>query len=74
MPPSLEILRTVERELETILRLASEDQVRRAVARLNDQIRKANFAITWGPPSTLNLLDVEQIVGKWRNGRNHRGD
>lgn len=65
LPPSLEIHRTVERELKTTMRLPTEAQVRRAVARLNDQIRKANFAITWGPPSTIGPLDVDEIVGRW---------
>jgi hypothetical protein len=59
LPPSLEILRTVERKLENIFRLRDEEQVRRAVGRLNEQIRKANFAITWGPASTIGPLDVD---------------
>ena len=66
LPPSLEILRTVERRLENIIRLRSEEQVRRAVGRLNDEIRKANFAITWGPASTIGPLDVDDIVARWR--------
>jgi hypothetical protein len=66
LPPSLEILRTVERKLENIFRLRDEEQVRRAVGRLNEQIRKANFAITWGPASTIGPLDVEDVVARWR--------
>jgi hypothetical protein len=66
LPPSLEILRTVEREMERIMRLRREDQVRRAVVRLNEEIRRANFAITWGPASTVGLLDVDDIVAQWR--------
>lgn len=66
LPPSLEILRTVEREIESILKLRREDEVRRAVGRLNLQIRKANFAITWGPASTIGPLNVEEVVAQWR--------
>jgi hypothetical protein len=69
LPPSLEILRTVERELQTIMRLRDEGEVRRAVSRLNDEIRKANFAITWGPASSIGLLDVEDTVAQWRDAR-----
>lgn len=66
LPPSLEILRVVERGLEEIGSLRREDEVRNAVAALNEKIRQANFAITWGPPSTLNPLDADEIVAQWR--------
>jgi hypothetical protein len=72
LPPSLEILRTVEQGLETIAGLRHEDEVRRAVATLNDRIRRANFAITWGPPSTVGLLDADEVVARWRTRQ--RGD
>lgn len=66
LPPSLEILRTVERELAAIVKLRHESQVRRAVARINEEIRQANFAIAWGPPSTISVLDVDEVVARWR--------
>jgi hypothetical protein len=66
LPPSLEILRVVERGLEEIGSLRREDEVRNAVAALNEKIRQANFAITWGPPSTLSPLDADEIVAQWR--------
>lgn len=47
---------------------SDETQVRLAVRRLNEQIRQANFAITWGPPSTIGPLDVEEVVARWRAG------
>ncbi|HEV3024711.1 MAG TPA: DUF1992 domain-containing protein [Pirellulales bacterium] len=69
LPPSLEILRTVEQGLQAIAGLEHENEVRRAVAQLNDKIRKANFAIAWGPPSTVGLLDVDEVVARWRAAR-----
>ncbi len=66
LPPGLEILRTVEREMDRILHLRSEEEVRHAVEQLNDQIRQANFAITWGPDSTASLLDADEVVARWR--------
>ena len=74
LPPSLEILRTVEQELQAILGLPNEGQVRHAVARLNEQIRKANFAITCGPPSTAGLLDVDEVIARWRHGPHYDED
>jgi len=68
LPPSLEILRTVEQGLEAIVILKHERDVRRAVEELNEKIRKANFAITWGPPSTVVLLDADEVVARWRAG------
>jgi len=69
LPPSLEILRKVEQGLEAIAQLRHESEVRRAVSRLNDEIRRANFAITWGPPSTLAPLDADEVVSQWRERR-----
>jgi hypothetical protein len=66
LPASLEILRVVERELQRIATLMYEADVRRAVAALNEQISKASFAITSGPPSTIGPLDADEIVRKWR--------
>lgn len=66
LPPSLEILRVVEQGLEEIWSLRQEVAVRNAVAALNEKIRRANFAITWGPPSTLCPLEADEIVAQWR--------
>lgn len=72
LPPSLEILRTIEKELEAICLLPRESDVRRAVAKLNDKIRSANFAITSGPASTASLLDVEDVVSRWQSRQDSR--
>src|SRR5215469_3828915 len=69
LPPTLEILRTVEQGLQAIAGLRHEDEVRRAVSQLNDKIRRANFAVTWGPPSTVALLDADEVVARWREGQ-----
>ncbi len=69
LPPSLEILREIERGLGRIWTLAHEREVRRETAALNEKIRKANFAITWGPPSSVVLLDVDDVVAQWRAKR-----
>ena len=66
LPPSLEILRTVELGLAAIWSLGCESEVRKAVAELNEKIRRANFAITWGPPSTMSRLEPDEIVAQWR--------
>ncbi len=66
LPPALEIRRVVERRLKEILRLPTEAAVRRAVAALNQQILQAQFAIAWGPASTLGLLNADDVAAEWR--------
>lgn len=67
LPPSLEIVRTVEIELAEIGRLPNEADVRLAVVKLNEKIRRANYAITWGPPSTVGPLNADEVVAQWRD-------
>ena len=69
LPPALEIRRTVERELERIDQLKSENQVRGAIAALNDKIRLVNRSNVSGPPTTQATLDVEKVVSGWREAR-----
>jgi hypothetical protein len=69
LPPSLEILRDVERTLARVATLTTEVQVRRELAALNDRIRDANYRSVNGPPSTQLPLDVEQSVAEWRASR-----
>ncbi|HVX63583.1 MAG TPA: DUF1992 domain-containing protein [Pirellulales bacterium] len=69
VPPSLEILREVEKGLERVWTLSYESDVRQATAVLNEKIRKANFAITGGPPSTMGDLNVDEIVEHWHAKR-----
>ena len=69
LPPALEIRRTVERELERIDQLKSENQVRETIAALNDKIRLVNRSNVSGPPTTQAILDVEKVVSGWREAR-----
>lgn len=56
LPPSLELLRKVERELATIERLPDETAIRRRVAALNVEIAKLNATVVEGPPTRLGTL------------------
>jgi len=72
LPPSLELLRKVERELATIEKLPDEATVRRRVAALNVEIAKVNATVVEGPPTRLGTLDVDQVVARWRRTANPR--
>jgi hypothetical protein len=69
LPPSLELLRKVEKELATIETLRDEATVRRRVAALNVEIAKVNATVVEGPPTRLGTLDVDQIVARWQRTR-----
>ena len=69
LPPSLELLRKVERELATIEKLPDEATVRRRVAALNVEIARVNATVVEGPPTRLGTLDVDQVVARWRRAR-----
>ena len=66
LPPSLELLRKVERELAAIEKLDDEATVRRRVDALNVEIAKINATVVEGPPTRLGTLDVDQVVARWR--------
>jgi len=66
LPPALELLRKVERELLALRQARDEAEVRRRVEALNREIAKANSRAAEGPPTRLGLLDLESIVAEWR--------
>ena len=69
LPPSLDLLRKVERELAAIEKLDDEATVRHRVDALNVEIAKVNATVVEGPPTRLGTLDVDQIVARWQRAR-----
>jgi hypothetical protein len=69
LPPSLELLRKVEKELAAIGQVDDEATVRRRVAALNVEIAKVNATVIEGPPTRLGTLDADKVVARWRQSR-----
>ena len=67
LPPSLEIKRKVQQELETIWQLRRKEDVRAKVSALNAEIARINRTAVSGPSTTQTLLDLDAIVQKWRD-------
>jgi Domain of unknown function (DUF1992) len=69
LPPSLELLSKVEKELAAIEKVHDEATVRHRVAALNVEIAKVNATVTAGPPTRLSTLNVDKVVARWRRNR-----
>jgi len=69
LPPALELLRKVEKEVAEIESVQDETTVRRRVSALNVEIAKVNATVLEGPPTRLSTLDVDQVVERWRRTR-----
>lgn len=66
LPPTLQVRKDVEDARERIARAASERQVRRIVAEINERVREVNRTAVRGPASTVMPLDVDRMVRRWR--------
>jgi hypothetical protein len=71
LPPSLELLRKVEKDLAAIEKLDDEATVRRRVAALNAEIAKVNATVLEGPPTRLSTLNADKVVERWRRARSN---
>ncbi|HEY2410892.1 MAG TPA: DUF1992 domain-containing protein [Pirellulaceae bacterium] len=72
LPPALAIRLDVQNTLANLKNLTTETEVRRQLAALNDRIRKAAFAITWGPSVDVLPLSGDEIEGhvaRWYESR-----
>src|SRR5262245_46417979 len=67
LPPALRIRLDVAQTLARLPALATEAEVRQEIATLNERIKKASFAVTWGPTVDVVPFDVDEIVGQWRD-------
>ncbi|MCP9986958.1 MULTISPECIES: DUF1992 domain-containing protein [Streptomyces] len=69
LPPALALRKEAEDALEAVGRAASEPQVRRIVAEVNEKIAAAVRRPPPGPPLNLTPFDVEELLREWRAGR-----
>jgi hypothetical protein len=69
LPPSLALRRDREQLLANLTAFSDEASVRAATDELNRRIRHLNRYGATGPPSTVMVLDVDDVVDRWRAAR-----
>ena len=69
LPPSLALRRDRQQLLDDLAAFGNEAAVRATVEELNARIRHLNRYGAAGPPSTLMVLDVDDVVARWQAAR-----
>lgn len=69
MPRELELKAKVDAEKAALLAVASEAEVRRRLASVNDEIGHFNAHRVFGPTGTLGPVDVEAFLELWAQAR-----
>ncbi len=69
MSPSVALRKEAHAALEAASSAASETEVRRLIADINQRIREANRKGIHGPALMLVPIDVERVVREWRRER-----
>ncbi|MFD3353007.1 DnaJ family domain-containing protein [Streptomyces fradiae] len=69
LPPTLALRKEAEDALEAVGRAASESQVRRIVAEINEKIAAAVRRPPPGPPLNLRPFDTDAVLADWRAAR-----
>jgi len=64
LPPPLRLRKAIDRLAQAVPAMASEREVREAVAELNQEIREWR-RIPLGPPVFVPLVDEESMVSRW---------
>lgn len=68
LPTPLKLRKQSARLAQTVGRLQSEEQVRLAVAELNERIMQWR-KLPLGPPIFVPLVDADDMVGRWQSAR-----
>ncbi len=69
LPPSLALRRDRQQLLDNLAAFEDEAAVRATVDELNGRIRRLNRYGAAGPPSTVMVLDVDDVVAQWQARR-----
>lgn len=68
-PPAMGLRVELEETLAKIATATTEEQVRKLVGAINERIRYVNSHTISGPPTSIGVLEVDEVVAKWRSAR-----
>ena len=66
-PPAIALRREVDEVLDRVAGAQTESEVRDLVSSINERIRYVNSHTISGPPTTVAVLDIDEVVRKWRD-------
>jgi hypothetical protein len=69
LPKTIRVRKNLDLALEAIAAAEGEDEVRRIVAEINEQILDVNRKAASGPPSNMMPLDPDRVLTTWSAGR-----
>lgn len=69
LPKTIRVRKNLDRALEAIAAADDEDEVRRIVADINEQILDVNRKAASGPPSNMMPLNLDRVLATWLAGR-----
>jgi hypothetical protein len=73
LPKTIRVRKNLDRALEAIAAAGDEDEVRRIVADINEQILDVNRKAASGPPSNMMPLNLDRVLDTWNQGRSETG-
>ena len=69
LPPALAIRKKAAEAERRALHASSEEEARRIIEEINEEIRQLNRTSVQGPPTTLMPFAVDEVVEAWRRRR-----
>lgn len=68
LPKTIRVRKNLDRALEAIADADDEEEVRRIVSDINEQILDVNRKAASGPPSNMMPLNLDRVLARWRAG------
>jgi len=73
-PEPLRLRREIERSIDALWSLGSEERVRARIAEINLRIRALNQSTSIGPALGMAPYDVDEVLARWRKRREERDE
>jgi hypothetical protein len=66
-PPAMSLRVEVDEARARIAAATTEEEVRALVAAINERIRYVNSHTISGPPTSIGVLDIDNVLQRWRD-------